>query len=183
MVTAQHVVQQHNETIAAIRDKGDQVVSWRVEGPWFFPEDPFVDLAMTRVPAIGPRKGLRSLIPMTDTVEQYGIGPQYGERVLFVGMLESIKSTIEDVRPVVRHGTLAAKFQRGVTWGTQTEPNKWTAEAVHLIDCRSWAGFSGSPCFMNSSYPGPRDDPVTPFDSLLTECIGSLKVPALPVDF
>ena len=52
--------------------------------------------------------------------------------------------------PIVRSGTVAAVGQPDITWETGNYPTvrTWTARETHLIDVRSYAGFSGSPCWV-----------------------------------
>ena len=50
---------------------------------------------------------------------------------------------------VVRFVTLAA-------WYVPIEGDDGTTDVLHLIDCRSYEGFSGSPCWVQFAYPGQR---------------------------
>ncbi len=61
--------------------------------------------------------------------------PHLGGVVHYAGVLEP-----ED-RVMVRSGTLGALYQSGLD-----HPGGYVYDA-HLLDCRSYAGFSGSPCF------------------------------------
>lgn len=68
----------------------------------------------------------------------------------YVGLLEPLN------RAMARSGTLGAVYQTGIKHkdGYQYE--------VHLGDCRSYVGFSGSPCFLEILLPGltPVEPPV-----------------------
>jgi hypothetical protein len=60
----------------------------------------------------------------------------------YVGLLEPVD------RPMVRSGTLGAIYQAGVE---HTDDYEYVC---HLADCRSYKGFSGSPCFLEIAMPG-----------------------------
>ncbi len=72
--------------------------------------------------------------------------PMLGDRVYFIGLFSPIPAMGERNVPLVRSGTLAA-------WAQERVPVKLPDGTVlehtaHLIDCRSYSGFSGSPCFV-----------------------------------
>jgi hypothetical protein len=69
----------------------------------------------------------------------------------YVGLLEGRVN-----RPMARSGTLGAIYQTGLK-----HPGGYEYTA-HLGDCRSYGGFSGSPCFLEIALPGleERDPPV-----------------------
>jgi len=68
----------------------------------------------------------------------------------YVGLLEPLN------RPMARSGTLGAVYQTGIK-----HPDGYQYVA-HLGDCRSYGGFSGSPCFLEMALPGltPEHPPV-----------------------
>lgn len=70
----------------------------------------------------------------------------------YLGLLEPLD------RPMARSGTLGAIYQTGIK-----HPDGYKYEA-HLGDCRSYGGFSGSPCLLELAMPGltPTDPPVEP---------------------
>jgi hypothetical protein len=69
----------------------------------------------------------------------------------YVGLLEP-----ED-RVMARSGTLGAIYERGVKHRDHYEYD------CHLADCRSYKGFSGSPCFLEIAVPELEErDPVIP---------------------
>src|SRR5687767_4773421 len=39
LVTAQHVIQEHNTMIAMMRGSGGEVLAWHLDDPWFVPDD------------------------------------------------------------------------------------------------------------------------------------------------
>jgi Trypsin-like peptidase domain len=72
--------------------------------------------------------------------------PMLGDRVYFVGLFAPISAMGEQNVPLVRSGTLAA-------WNQERVPVRMPDGTVleytaHLIDSRSYSGFSGSPCFV-----------------------------------
>lgn len=73
---------------------------------------------------------------------------RHGSTVYYIGLLAS-----QD-RIMVRTGNIGALDQHGMDLeGGYKQP-------VHLLDCRSYRGFSGSPCFVEVTYAGLR--PVKP---------------------
>ncbi len=72
--------------------------------------------------------------------------PDLGGLIYYVGMFEPLR------RPMARSGTIGALEQVGV-------PHEGGyMYDCHLVDCRSYGGFSGSPCLAEFSYP--ELDPV-----------------------
>jgi hypothetical protein len=68
----------------------------------------------------------------------------------YIGLLEPLD------RVMARSGTLGAVYQTGIE-----HPDGYEY-AAHLGDCRSYRGFSGSPCFMEIAMPeqAPAEPPV-----------------------
>ena len=71
---------------------------------------------------------------------------EFGDRVYFVGLLPSIPEMGRRNIPMVRSGTLGALYQDGIR--LEIDPGKKVTVKAHLIDCRSYLGFSGSPCYV-----------------------------------
>lgn len=71
-----------------------------------------------------------------------------GATVHYIGILTPLD------RPMVRSGTVGAVLQEGL------EHDKGYEYEATLIDCRSYAGFSGSPCFLASPVAS-----LTPIDN------------------
>jgi hypothetical protein len=67
--------------------------------------------------------------------------PDLGARIYYIGMFEPLN------RPIARSGTTAALEQEGIrhSSGAYDFP-------AHLVDCRSYRGFSGSPCSMEIAF-------------------------------
>lgn len=77
-----------------------------------------------------------------------------GNDVFFVGMLAHMPSLRDAAIPIVRAGTLGAIWQRNLPVRyTPTGPVQ-IIDSAHLIDCRSFGGFSGSPCYVQQHRAG-----------------------------
>lgn len=84
---------------------------------------------------------------------------ELGDIVYFIGLLGKIPEMVARNIPIVRAGTL------GALWQEKVPVRRSPAEAsrlitAHLIDCRSFGGFSGSPCYIQKSRAAvvTRDD-------------------------
>ncbi len=157
VVTAQHVVQQYPQLRATMRASNNSIIDWTLpSGSWFFPDDAQLDLAICPLlsefgPGLDP-----TAWPIEENSAGHRVQPRLGASLYFAGLLLPVGSTWGgSLVPVVRTGSVAALFQRDVSWGDDSSPSAWRSVA-HLIDCRSWGGFSGSPCFMETSWPGPK---------------------------
>ncbi len=84
--------------------------------------------------------------------------PALGRTVYYVGIFAPLG------RPMVRSGTIGALDQEGIPHeGGYTQ-------LAHLVDCRSYDGFSGSPCFIELGFatdtatlpPSPHRDATVP---------------------
>jgi hypothetical protein len=94
-----------------------------------------VDLAVTPFPAPDDRNyqaiDVEDVLPVERRPR-----PKLGEQIYYVGIFEPL------MRPMARSGTIGALEQSGIP-----HEGDYTHEADHLVDCRSYRGFSGSPCF------------------------------------
>lgn len=158
MVTAAHVVMDQSEIEARIRAVDGSVLRWPASR-WSFPDDdPRLDIAVRPLdsPSVGPNA--IAAIPIDQALERSAPGkaPKLGTPVYFFGLLAATgaeRMGLEAV-PVVRSGNVAQLDQPNVSW------DGMTANRVHLIDVRSRGGFSGSPCFVQFTFPGPPADPL-----------------------
>lgn len=83
------------------------------------------------------------------TLEGWGPGfrAQLGDAVYFIGLLGKIEAMTKRNIPIVRAGTLGRLWQENLpVQRTPHDTPKYIT--AHLIDCRSFAGFSGSPCYV-----------------------------------
>ena len=76
-----------------------------------------------------------------------GLWPQLGDRVYFIGLLSSLTAMAEANIPMVRSGTLGRMYQENIPLRIGPD-HVFNINKGHLIDCRSYQGFSGSPCFI-----------------------------------
>lgn len=159
VITAFHVVQSQIESNVVAYDptRGGAAYPPVPISDWRRPL-PEVDLALAPFSLEGrPIYAVRledHVVP-TQMIE----GPNLGAHVYYVGVF-----TIVD-RMMARSGTLGALDVEGVSGH---------GAPVHLLDCRSYAGFSGSPCFFEIAYgtdraqeaPYPGPDASIPFTSM-----------------
>lgn len=74
--------------------------------------------------------------------------PQLGSTIFYIGILEPLNT------PMVRSGTLGTVAYRGLDHQGGYEYE------VDLVDCRSYGGFSGSPCFVEFLVPRLEAEPL-----------------------
>lgn len=106
-----------------------------------------VDLAIA---PLNPGQGANYLgIQLETDFVPAGLSPQLGAEVFYLGYFQHAKQM------VARSGTIAALRVHGVTEdATDLRVDHHIVDSVaHLIDCRSYAGFSGSACFVSSPIP------------------------------
>lgn len=86
------------------------------------------------------------------TYEVARIAPRYGGVVLYAGLLAPVESMGSRGQPMVRTATVGFVGAEEVAYGDRV------ARIAHIIDCRSWRGFSGSPCWLETTGPvAPRE--------------------------
>jgi hypothetical protein len=158
VVTAHHVIEDQNDSVEVQapfpNSMGSELQDPVEVSGWTQPLDG-VDLAIADFYAVvdGTYGGLASEFHFFPE----GGYPPLGGVVHYVGILEP-----ED-RVMVRSGTLGALFQSGLD-----HEGGYVYDA-HLLDCRSYSGFSGSPCFIeipmavlestDTEFPGDKRDP------------------------
>ena len=96
-------------------------------------------------------------VELDDFVDASPHEPSLGEDVFFAGLLAQIESMAERHVPMLRGGMIGALYQDDIPMldpgGTRRRLDG------HLIDCRSFGGFSGAPCFarlLRAGTPTPR---------------------------
>jgi Trypsin-like peptidase domain len=77
--------------------------------------------------------------------EKYPV--ELGSVVYFLGLLGKVKAMSDRNIPVVRSGVLSCLWQDELPV-KRTPRDKTKLITAHLIDCRSFGGFSGSPCYV-----------------------------------
>jgi hypothetical protein len=158
VVTAKHVVACETETWVRLphRDgslQSHQVPEWTVH--------PTADVAVAFV-------GAPDLNHMTVPEAQFSDGravqdadyrPLIGARIYFIGLLVVAGPVISENIPMVRSGTIGRLYQPDVP--LRGCDNVVTRQEAHLVDVRSFGGFSGSPCFWQVDDLFPLVDPNT----------------------
>jgi hypothetical protein len=91
------------------------------------------------------------IIPTADGL----IYPYLGAHIYYLGLFAPAQ------RMMARSGTIGALEQTGLSesMGDAKKGLKYGDYPVHLVDCRSYGGFSGSPCFVESGRPGLLVEP------------------------
>ena len=154
-VTAAHCVSDGAPSWLRVRREDGTTADREVEA-WVM--DPTEDVAICAfVPTDGDHWRaipVSMLTPPQETVDRM----RWGDRVYFVGLLTSVPDMGIQNTPMVRSGTLGALYVEGARiprLSSSQEPR--SALPLHLLDCRSYSGFSGSPCFLQ-----PNDEIISP---------------------
>lgn len=144
VVTASHVISGETQTYARFRTKTGGTTDFPAH-EWF--EHPSADVALSRLDSTAEMHLLNIPVGLLMGNVQFSWVPELGDRVYFIGLLdlEGYKDMAERNVPMVRSGTLGALYQDDVPIGPAGAVRHVQA---HLIDCRSYSGFSGSPCFV-----------------------------------
>jgi len=181
LVTASHVVPHDKPTFMRLRRLlsdppageplnerlfEEEVVDVEL-GTWH--RHPIADLATTLIVEADPRWAI-GVVPWASFVGRSPHEPELGEDVVFAGLLAQVDSMAERHVPMLRGGMIGALYQHKIP---MVEPGG-TRRLLdgHLIDCRSFGGFSGAPCFVSmirTSAPGSSLHVLnpTPFWQLL----------------
>jgi hypothetical protein len=106
-----------------------------------------LDLALAPFPALGMNV---SGLAIEDNVMPPNLMPTLGGTVFYIGLFDPLN------RSMARSGTIGALDQEGLEHDGDYE------YMAHLVDCRSYEGFSGSPCFSTAFFPilEPTEPPV-----------------------
>jgi hypothetical protein len=145
VATAAHVVRPLIGSSVRLRRKGDGTEDREVDEWIFHPTD---DIAIARMPQ--PYEPYDFLaVEDKDFVgppAEHQWQPQPGDDVYFVGLLAQIPAMGAQNLPMVRTGSIGTLYQDDI-------PMRLGGDTLirvqgHLIDCRSFGGFSGSPCFV-----------------------------------
>jgi hypothetical protein len=155
LVTAAHVVDGAAETFVRVglADGGVRdldVPEWIPHGQYDVAVAP-IEIADDMY---APRTSLDQFIDDPHWIAHDVMEPlQLGDIVYFIGLLGKIPEMVKRNVPIVRAGTLGALWQEGLpVRRSPVEPVKHIT--AHLIDCRSFGGFSGSPCYIQQSRAG-----------------------------
>jgi hypothetical protein len=143
VITAAHVVRPLARSFVRLsRHDGTTVDMPLNEWTFHYRED----VAVTPI-ALDPGEIRLTVVPVEMFVgvaeTQFAPGP--GDEVFFSGLLGDVPSMGQANVPMVRGGMIGALHQDGIPMRVQ-DGTVLSAHG-HLIDCRSFGGFSGSPCF------------------------------------
>lgn len=155
IVTAAHVIEDQNKIEV---QAPDPLANGALFDPvelteWYTPLEN-VDIA------IAPLKGVPwkpKAISLERQVMPANGSPYLGSEFFYVGVLEPLD------RAMARKGIVGAVDQIGI------EHDGGWEYPCHLVDCRSYGGFSGSPCFMHTMFPILRETPPRPDDPTMAE--------------
>ncbi len=136
VVTAAHVVIGQRRTEIRLRDDHGNVLPDRPISGWVVHEKSDIAAAPT---------AFDSDVVINPFVRDMGIDRREGplrlaEPVFFMGLLAGFDKMERSAVPMVRSGTVGAYYQRDVPLPAGR------FDEAHLIDCRSFQGFSRSPC-------------------------------------
>ncbi len=165
LVTAHHVVE-HDPQISiqatdpyAFREGRHALYEPLPLKGWWKPFDG-VDLAIAHTPwrtdqAWAALRFEHDLLP-TETVRRER-HPAPGESAHYIGLFTPLE------RVIVRSGSIAALDQTDIPLGERCDGSFAYEYPTHLLDCRSYDGFSGSPCFLDLAFSGlQRIEPPFP---------------------
>jgi hypothetical protein len=141
LLTADHVLEGQDDVAVQFADPfSEGAVSDAVPvTDWRRPLDD-LDLAVTPMSSIPSIPGLRPSVLDWElhAVQESHLG--IGAIVYYVGLLAPLD------RPMARSGTVGALHQENI------DHDGGYAYPAHLVDCRSYDGFSGSPCYLELPY-------------------------------
>jgi hypothetical protein len=144
IVTAAHVVRPLTAALVRL-NKPDGSIADHVIDEWIF--HPTEDIGIARLPP--PYSDYEFLaVEAKDFVgaEELEYSPQPGADVFVAGLLGLVPSMGERNIPMVRTGSIGAMYQDAIPM--RSRDNTRINVRGHLIDCQSFGGFSGSPCFV-----------------------------------
>jgi hypothetical protein len=153
-VTAAHVVESPNPTWLRVRwDDGrlDEIAvpQWTIH--------PTEDVA------VAPffYQGLQiSWWQTNEFLDVWDRRPTLGDRAYFVGLLAVAQAMVAENIPLVRSGTVGRLYQADMP--LKHPDGRITRHEMHLIDSRSYGGFSGAPCLVQFESIRRVDTPSIP---------------------
>ncbi len=143
VVTAAHAVQSGRDSWIRVTGLGGVVRDVPV-AQWYF--HPTADVAAA---PFDMKDVIHTWWSIADFLDANPVDVQLGDDVYFAGLLAQVPEMHTKNVPLVRSGTLGRMFQDGVP--IKQSDGTTTYVTAHLIDCRSYSGFSGSPCFVQLS--------------------------------
>jgi hypothetical protein len=149
LVTAHHVI--NGQTALEVRvAMPNGLLADPIPVPnWYQPiED--LDLAVT---PLSPRSYMRIGLEDQVIADRWLRGPDEPQELFPGSPIHYIGIFVPLDRVMARSGTIGALDQEGVPLRDR-RMNREYHYPVHLVDCRSYGGFSGSPCFVELTYAG-----------------------------
>lgn len=150
IVTAAHIVETGEPRWVRFRKRNGGVFDLPVDS-WIF--HPAADVALTPLRGHGGYGLDLRNIPVNNLIGSKTIGdwvPLLADRVYFLGLLAQHEEMAERNVPMVRSGTIGAMYEQRVP--VKRGDGTTAHVEAHLIDCRSYGGFSGSPCFVQREH-------------------------------
>jgi hypothetical protein len=141
LVTAAHVVRGALEVHARTRLLDGSLRDEPIPG-WVFHHDYDV--------AVAPLRDSEDVDGASIPVERFTDDADLGDAVFFIGLLRNMAAMGDAGVPMVRSGTVGRLWQDNIRARLGDIETELTG---HLIDCRAYQGMSGSPCFLQHSYP------------------------------
>jgi hypothetical protein len=144
VVTAAHVVRPLTASSVRLTLRGGGTADKEID-EWIF--HPTEDVAVARMPM--PYQAFDFLVVESNEfvgATRHEWEPEPGADVYFVGLLGQVPSMSARNIPMVRTGSIGALHQADIPM--RLGGNTVIRVKGHLIDCQSFGGFSGSPCFV-----------------------------------
>ena len=163
-VTAAHVVVPENSPELRILSADAEMVSYT--NPQWMTPFPDRDIAVAEYPGDELPHNMVAVPLDSLATDVLGWTPRLGATVYYVGLLAPIEEMAHAVVPMVRTGSIGTLNQPGVRVERQAP------QVAHLIDVRSRKGFSGSPCWMETSVVGPGPIPKIGSEEAPTDLSG-----------
>jgi len=163
LVTAAHVLWDQEDLTVRFRVPTASGIAWVDEQPLGNVIYEHWDADVAVIPLADREFDMHAIAMERQTVGMDAL-PQWGQEAYYVGLLDPVFRMGDEAIPMVRSGSVGAMYQT-----IQPDQDK-PGFPAHLIDCRSYRGFSGSPVLVQFGYPGPMTPANTPIpDRLLSD--------------
>lgn len=143
LVTAAHVVRSFGSTFIKLSRKDGSVADLPVPAWAFHPSEDVAVGAFQKDSDDYDHYFVRISEFIEDDEEIWD--PMPGDDIFFAGLLGQVPSMGSRNVPMVRKGSIGALDQEGIPM--RMPGNTLIRVRGHLVDCQSFGGFSGSPCF------------------------------------
>jgi hypothetical protein len=149
LVTAKHVVENEREVFIRAKVASGASELFKADGWTYHPTEDVAVLGLT-----GDVTSLDyARMDITDMFLDHhpDLTASLGDRVYFIGLLADLPGMADRDVPMVRSGTVGALWEERVPIRLPDRTRRFIT--AHLVDCRSFSGFSGSPCFAQFNDP------------------------------